>query len=83
MPIEDVKLIMIRRLFEIMKDSIENCDHERVLNTTSNLAVNVDRAIKSSGESKDYNLQRKLMSIDNDMSVLKSVFAVKCICAKK
>jgi hypothetical protein len=80
---EDFKLVMIRRLFEIMKDNVENCDHERILNSTTNLAINLDRAITGAGGSKDLDLQRKLMSIDNDMSVLKGIFATKCNCTKK
>ena len=83
MPKEDFKLIMIRRLLEIMKDSVENCDHERILNSTTNLAINLDRSITSAGNSNDFNLQRKLMSVDNDMSVLKGMFATKCSCTKK
>lgn len=83
MPKEDSKLITASRLFEIMKENIENCDQERILSSTTNLAINLDRAITSAGESKNYDLQRKLMNIDNDMSVLKSVFSTKCSCVKK
>jgi hypothetical protein len=83
MPKEDSKLIIARRLFEIMKENIENCDQERILSSTTNLAINLDRAIISAGESKNYDLQRKLMNIDNDMSVLKGVFTAKCSCTKK
>lgn len=80
---EDPKLIIARHLFEIMKENIENCDHERILSSTTNLAINLDRAIRSAGESKNYDLQRSLMNIDNDMSVLKGVFITKCKCEKK
>ena len=80
---EDSRLIMIGHLFEIMKDSVENCDHERILQATANLTVNTDRAIISAGESNDSELQRKLMDIDNETSKLKKVFATKCKCMNK
>jgi hypothetical protein len=66
-----------------MKHSVENCDHERILNTTANLAVNIDRSIISAGELGDTELQRKFMNIDNDMSKLKDIFAAKRACTKK
>ena len=83
MPKEDSRLIMIRHLFEIMKDSVENCDHKRVLQATANLTVNTDRAIISSGESNNLELQRKLMDIDKETSKLKGLFAAKCKCSNK
>lgn len=83
MPKEDSILIMVRHLFESMKNSVENCDQERVLNTTTNLAVNLDRALLNAGESNNSELQRKLMDIDNDMSRLKGEFSIKCKCMNK
>lgn len=83
MPKEDSRLIMIGHLFEIMKDSVENCDHERVLQATVNLTVNTDRAIISAGELNDSELQRKLMDIDNETSKLKKMFVTKCKCMNK
>ena len=83
MPEEDSILTMVKYIFESMKNSVDNCDHKKVLNTTTNLAVNLDRAITNAGESKNLGLQRKLMDIDNDVSRLKSIFAHKCECRKR
>ena len=69
-----------RHLFEIMKDSVENCDHKRVLSTTSNLSVNLDRAFTSSGESGNLELQGKLNDIYNNTLELKDIFTTKCSC---
>jgi hypothetical protein len=80
---EDSILIMVGHLFESMKNSVENCDQERVLNTTTNLAINLDRAIFNAGESNNSELQRKLIDMDNDMSKLKETFSVKCKCTNK
>lgn len=79
---EDPTLTMVKYLFESMKNSVDNCNNKTILNTTENLAINIDRGIIRAGESKNFILQRKLMDISNDMSKLKEIFPTKCECRK-
>lgn len=83
MPEEDSTLVTIEVLFESMKNSVDSCNNRTILNTTHNLAVNIDRGIIRAGESKNFKLQRKLMDISNDMSKLKEIFPDRCECRNK
>ncbi len=78
---EDDVITMLGYLLDSMRNSVESCNHNTVLNVTTNLAVNIDRA--HIREEKSENFLKKLKDIDKKMIDLKKIFAEKCECQRK
>lgn len=72
---------MLEHQLEFMRNSIDNCSHKTILNVTTNLAINIDRA--HIREEKSENFLIKLKDIDKKMINLKKTFAEKCECKRK
>lgn len=78
---EDNVITMLGYLLDSMRNSVESCNHKTVLNVTTNLAVNIDRA--HIRDEKSENFLKNLKDIDKKMINLKKIFAEKCECRRK